>query len=206
MADYIVIGRSSIFQNSELKVQFISGREALASIKAGGDPQNVISAVSDCNNVVIASGVLQQKSILEKSWNEKVESIEANLLFPVTLAELLLSKFQNLNLLLVGSESGLKGSYDGEYALAKASLRLFVKERQTMPNQRLNMVSPSLIYDSGMTERRSDYQKLSKECMPKGMFLYRGQVRETIESLLFGDIYINNQELELNGGKFARWG
>jgi len=163
---------------------------------------------TDCDFYVISLGLLYSKRISEQTQSERVLSVNVNLLAPVLISEMLLEKSERARIVILGSESGLKGSYDTTYFLTKAALSAYVRERQiSYPSQTLNMISPSLIIDSKMTQSRSDlpnvFERLKSH--PKKRGAYSGEVAKIIAFLIKGgDSYLSNEEIAINGGKFAR--
>ena len=157
------------------------------------------------NKFLILSGLLQEKTILEQSKSEIINSHLINSVGPVILCESILKKISNAQIILLGSESGYKGSYDLNYALAKSSLKMYVKQRQVKVNQKLLLISPSTIDDLGMTLRRKDIKRLElyRSNHPKKRFLKSEELVDMIDFLFKFSLYLTNTEIELNGGKFA---
>jgi NADP-dependent 3-hydroxy acid dehydrogenase YdfG len=71
--------------------------------------------------------------------------------------ERILTLVPNARICIIGSCSGIKGSYDQLYGASKAGIHYYVKTRKVLDTQQLIAVSPCIISDSGMTRRRSDY-------------------------------------------------
>ncbi len=131
-----------------------------------------------------------------------------NLLFPVRIIEKILEVNKRARIVILGSESGFKGSYDTSYFIAKAGLSSYVREKHIKyPDQQLVMVSPSVILDTKMTQERDDLENVLERAkqLPKEKYLISKEVANTIYFLLFTDQgYINNEIININGGKFAR--
>ena len=157
------------------------------------------------NKYIILSGFLQSKKILNQTKDEIINSIFVNSIGPTLFSEYLLNTNPNARLIIIGSESGYKGSYDLTYALSKSSLRMYVKQKRTKPNQQLLLISPSTIIDFGMTERRLDIQKLNQYRInhPKKRFLNSIELTDLIINLFSSTNYLSNEEINLNGGKFS---
>ena len=154
---------------------------------------------------IIMSGYLQSKKIMEQSRYEITKSFHINSIGPLLFAEYLFQKKSKARLIIIGSESGYKGSYDLSYALSKSSLKLYVKQKKLKKNQQLLLVSPSTIGDFGMTTRRKDQIRLIeyKEIHPKERFLFSNELTELIINLFASTIYLTNVEICINGGKFC---
>lgn len=157
---------------------------------------------------VFLLGSLIPKRINEQTESEVYSSMNINLLYIVRCCEDILEINAEARIIILGSESGRKGSFDTSYFLAKAALRQYVLEKRiAFPQQQILMVSPSTILDSGMTNRRADQDYLAKlvKELPKERFLSASEVARFISWLIrFGSDYVTNTEIEVNGGKFAR--
>lgn len=157
---------------------------------------------------VINLGLLQPKRISEQTIDEMEQSMHVNMLTCVRLCEAIFTAHQRVKVFIVGSESGSKGSFDTSYFLAKAGVKAYVRERYLHhPQQQLLLFSPSTIGDAGMTTRRADQQRLAQYQAqhPKQRFMTSAEVARILLHCMSDDFsYMNNAELELNGGKFAR--
>jgi NAD(P)-dependent dehydrogenase (short-subunit alcohol dehydrogenase family) len=153
-------------------------------------------------------GYLSGKNANEISDSEALKSIQINLIFPVKIAEYILRSNPKARVVIVGSESGTKGSYDTYYFLAKAALNKYIQERQiTYPLQTLNIVCPSMIKDGNMTVSRADQDRveLALKSNPKQQPLMARDVAMLIHNLLLeGSGFLTNQIIGIDGGKFAR--
>jgi hypothetical protein len=162
----------------------------------------------DCDKYLITLGLLYSKKINNQSSVEILNSMVVNLLFPVKLVESILNVNPNANIVILGSESGSKGSFDTSYFLAKAALSKYIKEKRiSYPEQQLVMIAPSVIIDTKMTQDRGDLKAVLSKCkeLPKKRCLYVQEVAELIMYILFVDTgYINNEVINMNGGKFSR--
>ena len=75
----------------------------------------------------------------------------------IKICEIALEKNKNVKIIVLGSESGIKGSYDIVYGLMKTSLHKYVEERRiNYPKQQLICISPSTIIDSRLRFKRKD--------------------------------------------------
>lgn len=162
----------------------------------------------DCERYIITLGYLIPKKITEQTNEESLNSMAINLLFPVRLIEKILEVNEKARIIILGSESGFKGSFDTSYFIAKAGLSSYVREKHIKyPNQQLVMVAPSVILDTKMTQERDDLELVMERAkdLPKQRYLMSKEVAEAIYFLLYVDKgYINNEIININGGKFAR--
>ncbi len=154
---------------------------------------------------ILLSGYLQQSDIISQKQEQRINSLLINSVGPVLFSEYVLQKKPNARVIILGSESGKKGSYDLTYALAKSSLKMYVKQKRVDIHQQLLLVSPSTIEDLGMTTRREDIHTLEKykELHPKKRFLISEELVEIICLLINSPKYLTNTEIEVNGGKFT---
>ncbi len=161
--------------------------------------------IQSTNKYIINSGYLQSKKILDQNNQEITKSFFINSIGPIFFAEYLFSLKPDARLIIIGSESGYKGSFDMSYALSKSSLKLYVKQKKLSVKQQLLLISPSTISDFGMTLRRDDKEILKKykENHPKKRFLNSFELSELIINLFASTNYLTNIEISLNGGKFC---
>lgn len=162
----------------------------------------------DCERYIITLGYLIPKKITEQTNEESLNSMAINLLFPVRLIEKILEVNKKARIVILGSESGFKGSFDTSYFIAKAGLSSYIREKHIKyPKQQLVMVAPSVILDTKMTQERDDLELVIQRAkdLPKQRYLMSKEVAEAIYFLLYVDKgYINNEIININGGKFAR--
>lgn len=154
---------------------------------------------------IIVSGFLQQKEFSDQTKDEITKSFFINSVGPLLFAEYLFKKNSEARLIIIGSESGYKGSFDLSYALSKSSLKLYVEQKRLKENQQILLISPSTIGDLGMTTRRVDKKNLEKykEKHPKKRFLSSKELTDLIINLFASTNYLTNIEIGLNGGKFC---
>lgn len=112
---------------------------------------------------VLASGVLIGKRISEMSPTEAYDTVNVNMISVLRLCERILTQIPTARICVIGSCSGIKGSFDQLYAASKAGVHQYVKTRKVADSQQLIAVSPCIISDSGMTERRNDYPRVLEE-------------------------------------------
>lgn len=158
---------------------------------------------------VFAQGFLHGKRILETEPELIQKCLSVNLIDIVRQCERIFADNDEARICIVGSDSGIKGSFDETYFLAKAALHAYVRERRVGRRQQLVAVSPSIILDSGMSRRREDRTKIlaSQRFLPKGRFVTSIEVARLIRFLLWDDLgYVSNTVVIMDGGKHARMG
>lgn len=165
---------------------------------------------TDAERYVLAAGRLTPARLGDQSAAQIEQSLAVNCISTVQICEHVLTTNPRARIVVLGSESGEKGSFDTSYFLAKAALHSYVRERRLHhPTQQLVAVAPSTIGDSGMTRRRSDQDNVDRilASLPKRRFLEAIEVARLIAFLLFTDAgYVSNEVINVNGGKFARMG
>ena len=156
---------------------------------------------------IFCAGVLYPKTILEQSEEEIKTSLDVNLLSVVKSCEHLMEKHRKARIIIIGSESGTKGSYDTTYWMCKAAIHSYIENKRLKhPEQQLVGIAPSIIEDTRMTQSRKDLEMVmyNKSKLPKGRLLQSAEVAELIYYLLFGDKgYLSNTVIDLSGGKRA---
>lgn len=138
-------------------------------------PEPVVSLYADLENFysgvptfgqakrfVLAAGVLHQKSLREQSLEEVTKSVMVNLVGTMKLCDVIISHVKGARVCIVGSESGFTGSFDGLYAACKAGIHTYVETKRVASDQQVFAVAPTIISDSGMTQRRKDYPGVLK--------------------------------------------
>lgn len=160
------------------------------------------------DKIIFLQGLLIGKKQNKKSSNQIYDQFTVNLLSIVEICEYVLDKNKNVKIIIVGSESGVKGSFDKSYFLSKSALHHYVEEKKIkFKKQQLLCISPSTIGDSKMTINRIDKKKLllSKKLNPKKRFVKSSELSKLIYMFLYEITdYITNTVIHVNGGKFSR--
>jgi len=106
-------------------------------------------------------------------------------------------------IVVIGSESAYRGSFDGAYAEAKQALHRFVEGTRLAPGQQMVAISPGIIENSGMTRRRKDQGALRDRMFnhPKRRFLTALEVARMAHFLLYIDEgYTSGVVIRMHGG------
>ena len=151
--------------------------------------------------------VINSKKLQYKTQKEINDQININLVSIIEISEIALKYNKKAKILIMGSESGLKGSFDIIYGLTKSGLHKYVEERKIQfKDQQLICLAPSTIIDGGITIKRKDKKNIKKSINlnPKKRGLKSKEVAKIIHYLLFeGMDYITNTVIHVNGGKFS---
>lgn len=170
--------------------------------------QNKINLIKKCDKIYLFHSILSNKEHLSKNYKEIYEQLNINLLSTINICEIALSNNKNVQVFILGSESGLKGSFDIVYALTKSSIHKYVEERKIFhKNQQLVCIAPSTIIDGKMTIKRKDKKNVKKSIRnnPKKRGLYSKEISKLIYDLSFNNTkYLSNTVIHVNGGKFSR--
>ena len=133
------------------------------------------------NHFVLAAGVLWQRQTAEQTAGEIATSLAVNMVNVVRLCESILATKPDARIVVIGSESASKGSFDQTYAVAKAGVHAYCRWRQVLPTQLLVCLAPPIISDSGMTKKRHDYPAV----LFQRKHVTAAQVAKSVRSLLY---------------------
>ena len=160
----------------------------------------------DLDRYVFAAGYLVPRPLVEQTFAETAASIAINLTSVVRVCDYILANNSRARIAVVGSESW-RGSFDTSYFLSKVGVNAYVeRKRLPHPGQQLVVVSPTIIIDSGMTERRDDIESVMERARqsPRGDFLRAAEVARLIHYCLYVDSgNLTNTVISLNCGLFA---
>jgi len=175
------------------------------------DPKNIIKnrkLITTCDKIICLHSIISNKEHIKKTYEETINEININLISTINICELALRFNKKVRILLMGSESGIKGSHDIIYALCKTSLHKYVEERKILfKDQQLICIAPSTIIDAKMTLMRKDQKNVKKSINlnPKKRGLKSKEIANVIYDLMFNlTDYITNTVININGGKFSR--
>tara|TARA_Y100001958_G_C21199791_1_gene526647 strand:- start:320 stop:967 length:648 start_codon:yes stop_codon:yes gene_type:complete len=167
-----------------------------------------VNLIKNSDKIVILHSKLSSKSHLKKSLKDITNQICLNLTSIIRICEIALNSNPKARIIILGSESGLKGSYDIIYALTKSSIHKYVEERKIKyKDQQLLCLAPSTISDGKMTLKRKDKKNIKKSINinPKKRGIKSKEISIFIYKLLFEITdYVSNTTIHINGGKFSR--
>ncbi len=159
----------------------------------------------DLDAYLICCGYLAGKCLGEITDEELHRTVSANWVEPARLCDRILESNDHARICVIGSESGISGSFDQAYAGAKAALHLYVQTKQLRtPDQQLFAVAPHIVADSGMTLRRSDQDRVaaSAACHRAARHISAMEVAEVAANGLFGHTrFLSNTVVSLRGDK-----
>lgn len=156
----------------------------------------------DGTHYLFAAGVLHGTMIEPET---ALETLQVNFAEVARTIEAIIATNDRARICVIGSDSGLTGSYDMAYAGSKAALQLFVEtKRLRTPDQQLVAIAPGIIGDAGMTLRRTDKSALDRrrQALPKRLFVRSADVARLAYFLLFEDTgQITGTTVRINGGE-----
>ena len=157
---------------------------------------------------MLLQSVLSSVPFLKRKSSDIASQVAVNLLSVVKICEIALQNNRQVKIIILGSESGVKGSFDIVYALTKTAIHKYVEERKIKyPKQQLICLAPSTIIDSHMTTKRKDKRNVQKSIInnPKKRGILSKEVSNLIYTLFYEQTdYISNTVIRIDGGKFAR--
>lgn len=157
----------------------------------------------NADQYLICQGILYGKRRVDMTNDEISETYKVNYVQPACMCDAILEHNPTARICVIGSESGISGSYDECYADSKKLLHHYVETKHTEAGQQLICVAPSIIEDAGMTLRRTDVENLDRlrDRHPKGRFLTSKEVAKMIYFLLFEDLgYTTGVVIRMHGG------
>lgn len=182
----------------ELRKLLPDGETAVRAVAA--DPDFPL----DADRYLFAAGLLRPKQHRDQTAEEIREGLLVNHGSVVRACDVLFDVNPTARVVVIGSESAYTGSYDDVYASAKANLHRYVETKKLKhPGQQLVCVAPTIIMDSGMTQRRKDLVSVEKRALknPKRRWLKAIEVARLVHFCLFQDEgYLSGVVLRLHGG------
>ena len=167
-----------------------------------------INLIKKVNKILLLHSVISSTPFLKRRSLDIVSQISINLLSVVKICEVALQHNKKVKIIILGSESGIKGSFDIVYSLTKAAIHKYVEERKIKyPEQQLICLAPSTIIDSHMTIKRKDKRNIQKSIInnPKKRGILSKEISNLIYTLFYEQTdYISNTVIRIDGGKFAR--
>lgn len=179
--------RSSIIQ----ELQQLHPEHVVLRIDKRTDTVYDFTEAAPDTRIVLAGGYLAGLAIHDDDTFNA--TMWANYLEPEAIITQALAELPEVRICVVGSMSGITGSFDNVYAKAKAKVHRLVERKLVKPPQQLVAVAPPIIADSGMTRRRHDYPDVLKQrphCMAR-------DVARVIAQLLLGPIETNNAVVQI---------
>ena len=169
---------------------------------------NKINQIKKMDKILLLQSVISSTPLLKRKSPDILSQVSINLLSVIKVCEIALQYNRHVKIIILGSESGIKGSFDIIYALTKAAIHKYVEEKKIKySKQQLLCIAPSTIIDANMTVIRKDGHNVARAIKnnPKKRGVLSKEVSNLIYSLFYEQTdYLSNIVIRLDGGKFAR--
>ena len=208
----LIIGKNSKIAKEFIRM--IDNSKIFSPSKLEWDMKNLnfkkskINKIKGSDKILLLQSVISSKFFLKRKQTDIMKQISINLLSVIKICEIALKYNKKVRIIVLGSESGIKGSYDLVYGLMKSSLHKYVQERRIkFPNQQIVCISPSTIIDSKMTLNRKDKKNIKKSVYlnPKKRGIKSFEIAELIYNIFYKSTdYLTNTIIRVDGGKFTR--
>jgi 3-oxoacyl-[acyl-carrier protein] reductase len=177
------------------------------------EPWNIDNAFGGFNKKVDVfvnfAGILPGLSLFEQSYEELKAVFDVNVISPM----LIVKKIENLInkdgcIILFGSISGHKGSYDDPYAATKGAIHSLVKSLSLKfaPNIRVVGVAPGMTNNTRMTNNLVEGQY--SKTLSRIPLEHAGEPEDIAELVLFlinkHANFITGSIIDVNGGQYLR--
>lgn len=153
---------------------------------------------------LICTGFLAGDKIGQLSRGELIDSWEINYTYVARACDEIIERSPEARICIIGSESGISGSYDMAYAGAKAAIHLYIETKKlAYPRQQIVGIAPTIIWDSSMTQRRGDKAKVEDRAFlrRRGEWLDAADVAKLAHFVLYQDRgNICNTIIRMTGG------
>jgi short-subunit dehydrogenase len=167
---------------------------------------DVTQIPTNLERYVLAAGLLRSKTLSQQSFKETADSIAVNLTSIIRICDYLVANNPRARIAILSSESA-RGSFDTTYFMCKAALNQYIERKKlAFADQQIVGIAPTIIMDSGMTQRRADMDNVLNRAQrhPKCRYLSALEVARMIYHLLWIDSgYTSNTIIHMNGGEFA---
>tara|TARA_A100001015_G_C14945822_1_gene694565 strand:- start:334 stop:993 length:660 start_codon:yes stop_codon:yes gene_type:complete len=206
-----------IGKNSNIAREFskkIKKQKVYAPSKLKWDMRNLsfsksqIDIIKSVDKILLLQSILSSKDFLKRTSYDIQKQININLISIIKICEIALRNNKNVKIIILGSESGIKGSHDIVYGLMKTAIHKYVEERKiSFSKQQLVCISPSTVIDGKMTLKRKDKKNIIKSINinPKKRGINSFEIAELIYHLFYNlTDYITNTVIRVDGGKFSR--
>jgi 3-oxoacyl-[acyl-carrier protein] reductase len=177
------------------------------------EPWNIDNAFSELNKKIDVfvnfAGILPGLSLFEQSYEDLKAVFDVNVISPM----LIVKTIENLInkdgcIVLLGSISGHKGSYDDPYAATKGAIHSLVKSLSLKfsPNIRVIGVAPGMTNNTKMTNNLVEGQY--SKTLSKIPLEHAGEPEDIAELVLFlinkHANFITGSIIDVNGGQYLR--
>lgn len=188
-------------QLSVLKMDFLNSSEVSKKIAAYKLPS--IKAFINC------AGTTHSKSIRETNADEIESIFRINLISPMMVIHSILPYLEdNSSIILLGSQSAYKGSFDDSYAASKGAIDSLVKSlsAKLAPKTRVINLAPGITYPTALTQiMPEELRQQKKKEIPMKRFATPEEIAEVIFFLTSDACrFMTGNTVDINGGLVLR--
>ena len=161
------------------------------------------------DSFVNCAGIMQSKSLFDATVDDMEEIVNVNLLSAMVAVSRLAKNFKpNATIVLYGSQSGFKGSFDDGYAITKDAIHALTRTAslKLAPRNRIVAIAPGITLDTRMTQNRKadDLAQMTRQVPMQRL----GRPRELAEITYFvlSDCCasMSGCTIDVNGGNYLR--
>ena len=209
-----------IGKNSKISKEFVKkiinrkNIEILAPKKSEWNMTNIdfdkkkVKVIKEVDKILLLQSIISSKDFLKRKQKNFINQINVNLISIIKICEIALRYNKKEKIIILGSESGVKGSFDIIYGLTKTAIHKYVEEKRIKyPDQQLLCIAPSTVTDTKMTLRRKDKKNVLKSINqnPKKRGIKAYEISNLIYNIFYKTTdYITNVVIKVDGGKFSR--
>lgn len=158
-------------------------------------PDLQMGMLPNCDRFIYCAGVLFGHQVGEYTAAKAVEAFAVNYWNALQFCERALKINTAARICVIGSMSGIEGSFDEVYAGTKAALHLYCRTRAVRAPQQLVCVAPTIISNAAMTTRRPDFPKV----LGVRASVRAEEVAAQVADLLWSDLLVSNYVVEMPG-------
>ena len=211
----LIIGKNSKISQEFIKkiinkknLKIIAPKKTQWNMKNISFDNKKIKIIKEVDKILLLQSIISSKDFLKRRQSDLINQININLISIIKICEIALRFNKKVKIIILGSESGIKGSYDITYALTKTAIHKYVEEKKIKyPNQQLICIAPSTIIDTKMTLKRKDKKNVLKSISnnPKKRGIKAFEISNLIYNIFYNTTdYMTNLVIKVDGGKFSR--
>jgi|GEM_PF-3233728 len=199
-----------IRKNSDKSMYFEQKNIILLDFSNPQDIENIFSKINVKFDAFINfAGVLPGKSIFEQDYNGLKNLFDINVFSPIMIIKSIQLKLnKHATIVLLGSISAQKGSYDDPYSASKGAIHSLVKSisLKFAPNVRVIGIAPGITDNTRMTNNLID--GLYEQNIQKVPLKCAAQPEDISELILFviekHAKFMTGCTIDINGGQYLR--
>ncbi len=189
----------------------VTGKNSLIArefVRLASDCEFVYGTVdtlpTDLDGYFLCAGVLIGKDARSITDEEAKDTLWVNFLDVVRFCDRVFESNNRARVCIMGSMSGVQGSFDTVYAASKSGLHMYVETKKlTHSEQHIVAIAPTIIEDTGMTRRRKDFDQVIARGAERrlGRWLRSEEVARTALFAL-NERALSNTVIRITGGNW----